>query len=211
RGGPVGLGAGDGRLLAHVGSGSGHGVDQALGGQDVQRVLGGGLAAPMVGDDPVAGRDPRSRLQHAVADLRPQVFEHPEIDRVGTGTHPVIVADMRGSRVPMTKLYGSRAARRAGSPAVPHLPRGTVRPSAMGSMASTTRSSASARSLNCLTARASGSGSAWKMRPCRRVLSTSTTPPGRTRGTISSQYPASPARSASMNARSSQAPAGSAR
>ena len=71
-------------------------------------MLGGGLTDPIAGHDPIAGGDPCSRRQHAITDLCPQVFQYPEIDRVGTGTHPVIVADTSRGRAPMTNLYRLR-------------------------------------------------------------------------------------------------------
>ena len=103
------LEAGDGGHLAHVRSRSGPGLDQPLGRQDLQRVLGGGLTDPVAGHDPVAGGDPCSRRQHAVAGSAPAGLPVPG-DRPGRYRHPSGHCGRRDGRgrAPMTNLHGLR-------------------------------------------------------------------------------------------------------
>src|ERR1017187_2410152 len=211
---PVVLEVGRGGHLADIRTRAGPGLDEALGRQDLQGVLGRGLTDAIPGDDAVPGRRPGAGREDTTVDLLPQVFEHTQINRIRRGSHgsdPPDVPPRWRSRV---QQGASRHCRGTVRQAVSqwtccdhsfarcdsavtvgdrwvwcfitrlrhvtargYFFRAKVRPSPMESIASSTRVSVPTYSLKSLIARASGSGSGSKIRPCRKVLSTRMIPP----------------------------------
>ena len=57
-------------------------LDEALGREDLQGVLGGGLPDAVPGDDAVARRHPGPRCQDPAPDLIAQILQHAQVHRV---------------------------------------------------------------------------------------------------------------------------------